>query len=183
MSRELIAKIETLEKELVTLRLENEELRKGRRIPKIKIDKVRCPCVTGKGTQCMKFCMEGAQTCKVHSKPPKEPKKVKPPREKKRCCTGINIRGNPCKRTCLPGQEFCERHDPSAPKIISKVRRNKQRDIPKHNHKPSEIPVTPCTLCDTHGDIFSLTKCVSIVEIPGKHGMTLRDRLKNISVQ
>lgn len=183
MQCELTTKIETLEKELTALRLENEELRKGRRVPKIKINKVRCPCTTGKGTQCMKFCMEGAGTCKVHSKPPKEPKKTKPPREKKRCCTGINIRGNPCKRTCLSGQDFCDRHDPSAPKPISKVKRNKQRDIPKHNHKPSEVPATPCTLCDTHGDIFSLTKCVSIDEFPGKDGMTLRDRLKNISIE
>jgi hypothetical protein len=182
MSCEFTIKIKALENELAALRLENEKLRKGHRVPKIKIDKVRCPCVTGKGTQCMKFCMEGAKTCKVHSKPPKEPKRVKPPREKKKCCTGINIRGNPCKRPCLPEFDYCERHDPAAPKVVSKVKRNKQRDIPKHNHKPSEVPVTPCTLCDTHGDIFNQTTCVSIVEIPGKDGLTLRDRLKNVRI-
>lgn len=180
MSCELSKKIEELEKEIASLRRENEELKKGKRMPKPRVVKVQCPFVTGKGTQCMKFCMEGCGTCKVHSKPMKEPKTAKPPREKKRCCTGINIRGNPCKRPCLPDHDFCERHDPSVPKPVSKVKRNKKRDVPKHNHKPSEAPATPCKLCDTHGDIFNQSRCVSITEVPGRDGMTLRNRVKNI---
>lgn len=180
MSCELSKKIEELEKEIASLRRENAELRSGKSVPKPKLVKVRCPFVTAKGTQCMKFCMQGCGTCKVHSRPVKEPKKPKPARAKKVCCTGINIRGNPCKRTCIPENSFCERHDPSAPRPISKVKRNKKREIPKHNHKPSEIPTVPCALCDTHGNIFDGNLCVAIGENPGSDGMTLRQRIKKL---
>jgi hypothetical protein len=180
MSCELSKKIEALEKEIEHLRAENETLKGNKRVSKPKIIKVRCPFVTAKGTQCMKFCMEGCEACKVHLRPVKEPKKLKPSRVKKVCCTGINIRGNPCKRACIQDQTHCERHDPDAPTPASKVKRNKKRDIPKHNHSPSETPTEPCTLCDTHGNIFNENQCVVITETLGSDGSTLRDRIKNI---
>jgi len=180
MSCELSKKIEALEKENKSLRRENEDLRNNKRVPKPKVVKVRCPFITAKGTQCMKYCMVGCETCKVHSRPINEPKKPKPPRAKKVCCTGLNIRGNPCKRTCITGVDYCERHDPDAPKPISKVKRNKKRPIPRHNHGPTETPSVPCPLCDTHGNIFNENQCVRIVETSGSDGMTLRQRIKNI---
>lgn len=136
----LIAEIESLKEQLKVLQ------------PKVKPAKQPCPHTTSKGSPCKKYCAPGLETCKVHGKPRKEkpPPKVKPVRQH---CTGLNLRGNPCKRKCLPGETYCERHDPKAPPKPP-VKKQKNKVAPRHNHGIGEVPVVPCGLCGTHGDLF-----------------------------
>jgi hypothetical protein len=157
---------------------EVDELKKQVKPKKEKPVKVRCPFMTAKGTQCSKFCMEGSETCKVHSKPPKPPKPAKPARAKRQACTGINIRGNPCRNKCLEGKTFCERHNPDAPVPQKRTKRSKKRQIMMHNHGPNEVPEERCILCETHGNMFD-PNIVNhkILETPGPSGYTLRDRI------
>lgn len=135
----LIAEIESLKEQLAALQ------------PKVKPERTPCPRVTSKGQTCKKYCVEGAQTCKVHGKPPKP---MKTPKEKpvKQHCTGLNMRGNPCKGKCLPGETYCERHDPKAPP--KQAQKKKKKQPPEHNHGIGVEPLVPCDLCETHGDIF-----------------------------
>lgn len=155
---------------------ENRDLKTQIKPKKVKNVRTRCPCVTAKGTQCRKFCIEGVDTCKVHSKPPKTVKPPKNPRVKRQSCNGINIRGNPCRNKCIDGKTFCERHDPDAPVVNKKTKRNKKRDIQMHTHEPGEVPTVRCLLCETHGDMFdpNLVNHV-LVESNGSHGYTLRE--------
>jgi len=157
---------------------EIDELKKQVKPKKEKPVKVRCPFMTAKGTQCSKFCMEGSETCKVHSKPLKPPKPAKPARAKRQACTGINIRGNPCRNKCLEGKTFCERHNPDAPVPQKRTKRSKKRQIAMHNHGPNEVPKEKCILCETHGNMFD-PNIVNhkILETPGPSGYTLRDRI------
>lgn len=141
----LIAEIETLKEELRTLKAKLQPPPKPTRTP--------CPCRTSKGTPCKKYCVAGAETCKVHGKPRKE-KPAPKPKVVKVVCTGLNMRGNPCKGKCLPGQNYCERHDPSLPPKEKKKGKVKKQ-TPQHNHGIGEVPVVPCGLCETHGDLFS----------------------------
>jgi len=64
---------------------ENEQLKTQIKPKKDKRVRVRCPCTTAKGTQCRKFCLEGIETCKVHSKPLKPANPAKKPRSKEAC--------------------------------------------------------------------------------------------------
>lgn len=158
---------------------EVDELKKQVKPKKEKPVKIRCPFITAKGTQCSKFCVEGSQTCKVHSKPLKPPKPVKPPRTKKQMCTGINIRGNPCRNKCVEGETFCERHDPATPVPQKRTKRSKKRPIQMHNHGPNEVPKEKCLLCETHGNMFDPNIVNhTILETPGPSGYTLRDRIR-----
>jgi hypothetical protein len=170
--------IDLLRAEIETLRKENEELKSRVKPKKVKPVKIKCPFITAKGEQCRKFCAEGMQTCKVHSRPLKPPKEPKPPRPKRQACTGINIRGNPCRRKCLEGKTYCERHDPDNPIIPKKTKRALKKTTPVHNHLPGEKPETPCVLCQTHGDMFDMNvTTVQYVETPGEDGMTLSERV------
>ena len=170
--------IDLLRAEIETLRKENEELKSRVKPKKVKPVKIKCPFITAKGEQCRKFCAEGMQTCKVHSRPLKPPKEPKPPRPKRQACTGINIRGNPCGRKCLEGKTYCERHDPDNPIVPKKTKRALKKTTPVHNHLPGEKPETPCVLCQTHGDMFDMNvTTVQYVETPGEDGMTLSERV------
>ena len=143
---------------------------------KVKSVRARCPCMTAKGRQCRKFCIEGADSCKVHSKPLKPAKPPKKPRVKRQTCSGVNIRGNPCRNKCIDGKTFCERHDPDAPMVNKKTKRNKKRDIQMHTHEPGEVPTVRCLLCETHGDMFDPDMVNhTLVESNGSHGYTLRE--------
>ena len=160
---------------------EVDDLKKQVKPKKEKPVKIRCPFITAKGTQCRKFCVEGMETCKVHSKPLKPPKPAKAPRAKKQCCTGINIRGNPCRNKCLEGKTHCERHDPDNPPVVKKTKRNKKRQQQMHNHAPGEIPKTKCLLCETHGDMFDPNIVNPVIcETIGPSGYTLRSKLKSL---
>jgi hypothetical protein len=162
---------------------ENEQLKKQIKPKKEKYIRVRCPCTTAKGTQCRKFCLEGVDTCKVHSKPLKAPKQPKTPRAKRQMCSGINIRGNSCRNKCIDGKTYCERHDPDAPVIAKKTKRNKRREVQMHTHDPGEIPTIRCLLCETHGDMFDPNLVNhKLVESRGTNGYTLRGRIVSRSV-
>lgn len=136
----LIAEIETLKEQLKALQ------------PPKKPPRIPCPHTTSKGSPCKKYCAPNLNTCKVHGKPPKPPKTPKE-KPKKVSCTGINLRGNPCKRKVLTDCTYCERHDPSLPVKVS-VKKQKNKQPPQHNHGIGEVPVVPCGLCGTHGDLF-----------------------------
>ena len=152
----LLAEIEKLKAEIALLRAPKKPV-KPIRIP--------CPGMTGKGVQCKKYCVEGEDSCKVHSRPPKAPKAPKAP---KVVCTGLNMRGNPCKRKCMDGETFCDRHDPSAPQKEKKGKAKGKKVAPLHNHEIDEEPLVPCELCQTHGDMFDQN--VTDVEMLGEWG-------------
>lgn len=158
----LLAEIETLKAEIARLRAPKKS---------VKPIRVPCPGMTGKGVQCKKYCVEGGDSCKVHSRPPKSPKAPKAPKAQKApkvVCTGLNMRGNPCKRKCIDGETFCDRHDPSAPQKEKKGKAKVKKVTPLHNHKIDEEPLIPCELCETHGDMFD--KDVTNVEMIGEWG-------------
>ncbi len=179
---DVLTELDVLRHEVEKLRNENrvliEELSVYKKPKKVVVERVRCPCMTAKGTQCRKFCSGEMKTCKVHSKPLKSSKPYKPPRAKKQICGGINIRGNPCRNKCVDDKDHCERHDPDAPVTVKKTKRNKKREVPMHTHDPFEIPTSRCLLCETHGDMFDHNMVNSmIMETPGSSGYTLRDRI------
>ena len=68
-----------------TLRDQNEKIRHKQK--KEKASRVQCEFITAKGTQCRKFCIDGKNSCKVHSKPLKCVNVVKQPMVKKHPCT------------------------------------------------------------------------------------------------
>ena len=179
-----LTEIDILRQEVEKLKNENtrliEELSVYKKPKKVTTERVRCPCMTAKGTQCRKFCSGEMKTCKVHSKPLKSSKPHKPPRVKKQVCSGINIRGNPCRNKCVDGKSHCERHDPDAPATIKKAKRNKKREVPMHTHDPFETPTVRCLLCETHGDMFDHNTVNSnILETPGTSGYTLRSLMSS----
>ena len=142
----LVAEIESLKAELDATRTQLAALQ-----PPPKPTKQPCPHSTSKGSPCKKYCVPGAQTCKVHGKPPK-PAKTPKPKVVKQHCTGTNMRGNPCKGKCVPDQTWCERHDPSMP--VKEKKGKKKKVVPEHNHGIGVEPLVPCELCETHGNIF-----------------------------
>lgn len=141
----LIAEIESLKAENESLRAQLEP-----KVPKKPI-KQPCPGVTSKGIPCKKYCAPNLTTCKVHGAPPKPPKTPKE-KPKKVNCTGTNMRGNACKGKCVPDQTYCERHDPKAPP--KQTQKKKKKVAPEHNHRIGVEPLVPCSLCETHGDMF-----------------------------
>lgn len=167
--------IENISITIKELNRQVENLKKNVKQKKEKPIRVQCPFKTAKGSQCRKFCMDGFETCKVHSKPLKFKKVIKAPRVKRPACTGINIRGNPCRNKCLNDKTYCERHDPDAPPTIKKTKRNKKRETPMHTHAPGEFPTGRCILCETHGDMFDPSIVNhGILETIGSAGLTLR---------
>jgi len=54
----------------------------------------------------------------------------------------------------MDDKTYCERHDPDAPVVTKKTKRNKRREVQMHTHDPGEAPTTRCLLCETHGDMF-----------------------------
>jgi hypothetical protein len=179
---EVLTELDILRQEVNKLRNENQTLREElsvyKKPKKAVAERVRCPCITAKGTQCRKFYTGEMKTCKVHSKPLKTSKSKKPPRVKKQICGGTNIRGNPCRNKCVDGKAHCERHDPDAPVVVKKTKRNKKREVQMHTHDPFEVPTVRCLLCETHGDMFDPNMINhTIMETPGSSGYTLRDRI------
>ena len=142
----LIAEIETLKAELDATRTQLAQLQ-----PPKKPVKTQCPQLTSKGSPCKKYCAPNLTTCKVHGKPPKAKAPPKP-KVVKQHCTGINMRGNPCKGKCVPDQTYCERHDPEAPP--KQTQKKKKKVAPEHTHRIGVEPLVPCSLCETHGDMF-----------------------------
>ncbi len=175
---ELTSQIEILRMQNERLRAENEDLRSRVKPKKEKPVRKRCPHTTAKGSQCLKFCCEGFETCKVHSKPLKPAKPARPPRVKRQQCIGTNIRGNPCRGKCIEGKTYCERHDPDIPVVSKKPKRQAKKVVPMHTHGPGEKPVIPCKLCQTHGNMFNPgTVNICFTETPGIDGYTLRNRI------
>jgi len=140
----LLAEIESLKEQIRVLQAPKKS--KAQRIP--------CPGVTGKGVQCKKYCVDGKESCKVHSRPAKAPKEAKVPKEAKKVCSGLNMRGNPCKGKCVDGETWCEKHDPSLPPKEKKSKGKGKKVAPVHSHAIGEEPLVPCELCETHGDLF-----------------------------
>jgi hypothetical protein len=136
---ELLKEIESLKAQLAQLQ------------PKAKPERIPCPRVTSKNSPCKKYCVPGEQTCKVHGAPPKPPKTPKP-KVVKQHCTGTNMRGNPCKGKVLTDCTYCERHDPEAPP--KQTQKKKKKVAPEHTHRIGVEPLVPCSLCETHGDMF-----------------------------
>lgn len=139
----LIAEIESLKAEIAILKIPK----------KTKLVRTACPGMTGKGVTCKKYCVQGEEACKVHSRAPKEKvTKVKAPKEPKKVCCGVNMRGNACKKKCVDGETWCEAHDPELPQKEKKTK--KKKIAPEHNHSVGVEPLVPCELCQTHGDMF-----------------------------
>ena len=143
----LVAENESLRDQITRLQAQLAKLQ-----PKAKPERIPCPHTTSKGSPCKKYCAPNLTTCKVHGKPAKPPKTPKE-KPKKVSCTGLNLRGNPCKRKVLSDCTYCERHDPKAPPKPP-VKKQKNKQLPRHNHGIGEVPVVPCGLCGTHGDLF-----------------------------
>jgi len=79
-------------------------------------------------------------------------------------CGGFTTKGDPCKHCVPDGSAFCKLHltnhgkskqqqtdELEAKRAIKKGKKPRVEQI--HNHPPGKTPQTPCTVCDTVGDI------------------------------
>jgi len=76
-------------------------------------------------------------------------------------CEGVTGKGIPCRNKACPGTKFCKMHAES--KQLTEKKEKKKREKkeakpkkiqPEHNHVIGEIPIEPCQLCMTHGDVL-----------------------------
>ena len=114
-------------------------------LPKPKVKKsvivetrIYCKCLTKKGIQCKKYCIEGHDTCKQHA-------------------NMANTKPNIVTTGDISTDTNVEKPSkPNKPVTVRKRKSAKKEKVkpPMHNHDPGEKPTTPCDLCLSHGDIF-----------------------------
>ena len=72
-------------------------------------------------------------------------------------CEGVTGKGTPCKNSAVDGAKYCRMHGREKVEI-KRVRVKKEVKLkkiqPEHNHQLGELPLTPCLLCETHGDVL-----------------------------
>lgn len=130
--------------------------------PKVKkpkpdlVERVRCKCLTKKGEQCRKFCIEGHDTCKQHAKIQTE---------------------STTKNDSL--SDDTDKSPPDKPDGRKrKVPVKRKVAPPVHNHKPGETPDEPCELCNSHGDVFDTEMPDEEFSGVSVDGITLEERLR-----
>ena len=89
------------------------------------------------------------------------PRVVRVPKVARVPCTGVTGKGTPCRNSAQPGHEHCRMHGDRPPKEVKPKRVKKEakpkKIQPEHTHLLGEVPMEPCPLCDTHGDVMDPT--------------------------
>ena len=137
---ELHHKLDNVSESLVEYDKNNKEIVNSLPKPKVKKSviaetRIYCKCLTKKGIQCKKYCIEGHDTCKQHA-------------------NMANTKPNIVTTGDISTDTNVEK--PTKPVTVRKRKSAKKEKVkpPMHNHDPGEKPTTPCDLCLSHGDIF-----------------------------
>ena len=143
---ELHHKLDNVSESLVEYDKNNKEIVNSLPKPKVKKSvivetRIYCKCLTKKGIQCKKYCIEGHDTCKQHANMANTKPNIVTTGD---ISTDTNVE-KPTKPT-----------KPTKPVTVRKRKSAKKEKVkpPMHNHDPGEKPTTPCDLCLSHGDIF-----------------------------
>ena len=133
-------KLDNVSESLVEYDKNNKEIVNSLPKPKVKKSvivetRIYCKCLTKKGIQCKKYCIEGHDTCKQHA-------------------NMANTKPNIVTSDDISTDTNVEK--PNKPVAVRKRKSAKKEKVkpPMHNHDPGEKPTTPCDLCLSHGDIF-----------------------------
>jgi len=133
-------KLDNVSESLVEYDKNNKEIVNSLPKPKVKKSvivetRIYCKCLTKKGIQCKKYCIEGHDTCKQHA-------------------NMANTKPNIVTTGDISTDTNVEK--PTKPVTVRKRKSAKKEKVkpPMHNHDPGEKPTTPCDLCLSHGDIF-----------------------------
>jgi hypothetical protein len=139
-------KLDNVSESLVEYDKNNKEIVNSLPKPKVKKSvivetRIYCKCLTKKGIQCKKYCIEGHDTCKQHANMTNTKPNIVTTGD---ISTDTNVE-KPTKPT-----------KPTKPVTVRKRKSAKKEKVkpPMHNHDPGEKPTTPCDLCLSHGDIF-----------------------------
>ena len=136
-------KLDNVSESLVEYDKNNKEIVNSLPKPKVKKSvivetRIYCKCLTKKGIQCKKYCIEGHDTCKQHA-------------------NMANTKPNIVTTGDISTDTNVEKPSkPNKPVTVRKRKSAKKEKVkpPMHNHDPGEKPTTPCDLCLSHGDIF-----------------------------
>ena len=131
--------------------------------PRDESTRVQCSCFTTKGTRCTRFVYGGETMCVMHKRMQNKKDSDKPVVNEVSKTGETNEKSN--------GKKVVKRGKKSSGK--------KTKDPPPmHNHEPGEDPTEPCSLCESHGDIFDPT--LPDHEFTGTivDGKTLEERLR-----
>jgi len=130
--------------------------------------RVQCSCMTTKGTQCTRFVYGGETVCVMH----------------KRMQNKNDLNNKPVESEVVESVDVVK--DTKENSNVKKGgKRGKKPSLkktkdppPMHNHEPGEKPTHPCSLCESHGDIFDPT--LPDHEFTGTvvDGKTLEERLR-----
>lgn len=136
-------KLDNVSESLVEYDKNNKEIVNSLPKPKVKKSviaetRIYCKCLTKKGIQCKKYCIEGHDTCKQHANMANAKPNI--------VTTGDISTNTNVEKPSKPNKPVTVRKRKSAKKEKVKP--------PMHNHDPGEKPTTPCDLCLSHGDIF-----------------------------
>lgn len=75
-------------------------------------------------------------------------------------CEGVTGKGTQCRNRASPNSCYCRMHGervPKAPRVPRVPKAPKPKKVqPEHNHGIGEVPVEPCKLCGTHGDVWDM---------------------------
>jgi len=192
--------MDELIREFKALRTENESL-------SAKVDKMEQDMVSmNKTIADMKILLENSSKTKKK----RESKKSKEPKEPRVQCSAKTAKGEQCKKSCASGHPYCLTHmkkmagigccppkeETAAgtsggsgsedkkvlkkPAVKKPTVKKKKPPPPMHNHGIDEVPKSPCTLCESHGDVFD-------PDLPDKewedipvNGKSLEARLKEM---
>jgi hypothetical protein len=142
--------------------------------------KNQCTALTAKGSRCKKGCLDGTNTCKMHTN-----KTGTPPPENVR--VNDDTEDNNDNETPNQSSQTNDGTRPR-PKLKPKLKTksggkksvSKKPDPPKHNHLPGEIPTEPCELCDTHGDVTDPDLINTEYEEVNVGGKSIEERLLEV---
>ena len=171
----LSAKVDKMEQDMVSMNktiadmkilLENSSKTKKKREPKKpKEPRVQCSAKTAKGEQCKKSCASGHPYCLAHMKKLDKEKSV----VSKGTVAGTS-----------GGSGSGDKNVLKKPTVKKPTVKKKKPPPPMHNHTIDEVPKSPCTLCESHGDVFD-------PDLPDKewedipvNGKSLEARLKEM---
>jgi hypothetical protein len=97
-------------------------------------------------------------------------------------CEGVTGKGIACRNRACPDSKFCKMHAESKQRVEKKEKKKREKKEvkpkkiqPEHTHEIGEVPIEPCPLCHTHGDVLDPTLTDATFE-----GDDITDRLRKL---
>ena len=143
--------------------------------------KNQCTALTAKGSRCKKGCLDGTNTCKMHTN---KTGTLPPENVRVNDDTEDNNNDNETPNQSSQSNGGTRPRPKLKPKLKTKSGGkksvSKKPDPPKHNHLPGEIPTEPCELCDTHGDVTDPDLINTEYEEVNVGGKSIEERLLEV---